>query len=167
MQGTGWGMKLPRCSVSDSFVLTFAIFVVATYLFLHCRIIRPFSEVIRNNLFHIHDFEVKTGFFCFVLSIFSILVHKKNNFCKNFAKFLKSKLLQNSCKNYILQNSCYTFSFLAKILQGLFLLQKMQFLQEPRKILQESYKILQEINYLSTHYVLIIYAFHQKVRGKI
>ena len=34
------------------------------------------------------------GFFLFSL------VHKKNNFCKNLAKFLQSiQVLQNSCKN--------------------------------------------------------------------
>ena len=89
-----------------------------------------------------------------------------------FPSSQEKQLLQKSCKTLaintmfakflwkihlakFLRQSCNTFAFLAKILQEFFLLQKIQFLQE-------SCKILQEINYFWTHYVLIIYAFHQK-----
>ena len=46
------------------------------------------------------------------------VVHQKNNFCKNLAKFLQStQLLQNSCKKYILQNSCNNLATLFHFLQ--------------------------------------------------
>ena len=86
----------------------------------------------------------------------------------------------NSCK--ILQDSSKKSSILARFLDAMAFLQdsckilarncalsRRKILQDSCKILaricdlsRESCKILQEINHLYTHYVLIIYAFHQK-----
>ena len=67
--------------------------------------------------------------------------YKKLNSCKILGcNGILARFLQSSCKKL-----CY----ITKILQNF-------------SNLQESCKILQEINLLYTHYVLRIYAFHQK-----
>ena len=92
-------------------------------------------------------------------------------------KFNSCKILQDSCKKVqFLQDSWmqwHSCKILARFLQDsckkLCSITRRKILQDSCKILaiicdlsRESRKILQELNYLYTHYVLIIYAFHQK-----